>query len=405
MIRIVIDEWLPRGRLAALGLLLCTLSAGCSDRRTPAAERTRRAAGSGDIVVAAVWPWQGRAELRYGQGMDLAIEEVNAGGGIKGRRLVVQKHDDHESLDEGTMTAQRIASDPSVMAVIGHLQSYVTLPAAAIYDLAGLVLVAPTATDPTLTTQGYRRVFRATFSDRDSGYQLAEFTRARFRRVTICYIRNTYGRNLANAFEERAGELGLAIAARRSYDPGGQVTMRTFEAMVNEWKGLDIDAVFLAGEVPSAAMFVVQARAGGLDVPIIGGDAMGAPVLMSVAREAAEGMVVASFFHPDEPRPEVQAFRAAFEKRFSISPDAGAALGYDAVHLLARGMRHAGTPAPDAVARALHELPAWSGVTGSIQFDEHGAARAKRAVMTTVQRGRFTFLDSGARLSVGNGQP
>jgi branched-chain amino acid transport system substrate-binding protein len=395
----------PRWRLQSgprilTAALLVTGMTACSESRPPAAERARRAASAeGDILVAAVWPWQQRAGIRYGEGMDLAVDEVNAAGGIRGRRLRLQRHDDRESVDEGMIIAQRIASDPSIMAVIGHLQSYVTLPAAAIYEQAGLVLVAPTATDPTLTTRGYKRVFRATFTDRDTGQQLAEFARGRFRRIGICYIRNTYGRNLANAFEERASELGLSIAARRSYDANEQVSMRAFEPMVREWRTLALDAVFVAGEVPSAAMFVAQARADGLDVPILGGDAMGVPVLMSAAGAAAEGMLVASYFHPGEQRPEVQKFRAAFQKRFGAPPDAGAALGYDAVQVLVRGMRAAGTSAPDEVARALPTLPAWEGVTGTFKFDEQGATVGKRVVLMKVQDGRFEYLQPGETAS------
>jgi branched-chain amino acid transport system substrate-binding protein len=374
-------------------LLLAAAAPACLRRRSAAEERARQAArNQGEVVVAAAWPWERRTELRYGEGLQMAADEINAGGGIGGRPLRLQRHDDHESLDEGAMVAQRIAADPTVMAVIGHLQSYVTAPVAPIYDLAGLVLIAPTATDPALTTQGYRRVFRATFSDRETGRELAEFARARYRRVAIYYVRNTYGRGLANAFEERANEIGLAIAARRSYDPGEQVSSYTFTPTLREWKSLELDAVFVAGEVPSAAQFVAQARADGLTVPFIGGDAMSSPALMSVAGPAAEGMIVTSFFHPDEPRPEAQRFRAAFQRRYGVLPDAGSALGYDAVWLVARAMRHAGAVAPERVARALHELPPWAGVTGSFQFDRQGAAVGKHPVKLRVRNGRFEYL-------------
>jgi branched-chain amino acid transport system substrate-binding protein len=382
-------------------LALCAIAAavGCS-RRSPAEERAHRAGrDKGEITVAAVWPWQGHADMGYREGLQMALEEVNRAGGIGGRPLRLQLHDDRSSLDEGTIIAQRIASDPSVVAVIGHLQSYVTGPAAAIYELAGLLMIAPTSTDPTLTTQGYHRVFQATFTDRDTGRQLAEFAQVRFRKVAICYIRNAYGRGLANAFEERANELGLSIAARQSYDPGEQVSARTFEPIVQPWKSLELDAVFLAGEVPSAALFVSQARAQGLSAQIFGGDALSSPGLLSIAGEAAEGVIAASFFHPDEPRAEVKRFTAAFQTRRGAVPDAGAAIGYDVIHLLARAMRHAGSVAPDQVARALRELPPWSGVTGSFRFDQQGAAVGKKPVMLQVQRGRFEHLDNAISAS------
>jgi branched-chain amino acid transport system substrate-binding protein len=198
---------------------------------------------------------------------------------------------------------------------------------------------------------------------------------------------------LANAFEERANELGLVIAARQSYDSSEQASTRTFEPIVRDWKGAELDAIFLAGEVPSAGLFVVQARASGLEVPIFGGDALGAPTLIRTAGPAAEGMMVTSFFHPDEPRPEVQRFQTAFRKRFGQIPDAAAALGYDIIHLLARAMRQAGSAAPDDVARALRELPGWSGATGNFRFDDQGAAIGKKPVMMIVRQGAFVYWD------------
>src|SRR5207244_3310024 len=130
-----------------------TMLAACGAWRTPAEERAIRAARArGDVVVAAVWPWALRKDLRYGEGLDLAVDEVNRGGGVNGRTLRVTRVDDRESVDEGRLAAQRIAGDPDVVAVIGHLQSYVTVHAAAVYDLSGLVLVSPASTDAELTS-------------------------------------------------------------------------------------------------------------------------------------------------------------------------------------------------------------------------------------------------------------
>ena len=379
-------------RVALIAAALLTASA-CVGKKSPAGERARQIArGAGEVVVAAAWPWQRRTELRYKEGLTMGLEEINASGGVKGRRLQLQFFDDHESLNQGTIVAHQIAADPAIVAVIGHLQSFITAPVAPIYDKAGLVLIAPTATDSALTSQGSSRVFRATFADQDTGHQLAEFAKARFRRMAIYYVRNSYGRGLANAFEERANELGLVIAARRSYDPGEQINGHSFAPTLREWKSLELDGIFLAGEVPSAAHFVVQARADGIDVPIIGGDAMSSPALITVAGKAAEGIVVASFFHPAEPRHEVEQFKAAFGKRFGALPDGGSALGYDSVWLLARAMRRAGSVAPDDVAKALRGMEPWTGVTGRFQFDQNGAAVGRRVVKMVVRDGKFEYL-------------
>jgi branched-chain amino acid transport system substrate-binding protein len=383
----------PR-RLAALALPAALLLVACGGPPDPAEERVRRARrGTGDLVIAAPWPWSLRTEIRYGQGLEMAVDEINAAGGVAGRRLRLAKYDDHETIDDGLRVAQKISADPDVVAVVGHLQSYITVQAAGVYSRAGLLLVAPTATDPQLTRLGLKRVFRATFTDGSIGRQLADFAAARgWKRVAICYIRNDYGRNLANAFEARATQTGITVHARSSYDPSEQVSERTFEPVVHEWKAAEIDAILLAGEVPSAAIFVAQTRRKGIKVPILGGDAMSSPGLMAVAGPAAEGMVVASFFHPDEPRAEVARFDEAFKNRFGVPPDAGSALGYDCVRLLTAGMRKAGSAVPDEVAAALHALDGWRGVTGVFAFDENGDLPEKPILMSVVRGGRFEYL-------------
>jgi len=157
----------------------------------------------------------------------MAVDEINAAGGVLGRPLTMLREDDHESVDRGRLVAQRFAQNLDVVAVIGHMQSYVSLPAAAIYDLSGLVHLAPTATDPRLTEQGYRRLFRMTFTDREIGAQMAEFAAARdYDRVAIYYIRNAYGRGLANAFEQRALEQSIFIADRQPYYPNSVAAER-----------------------------------------------------------------------------------------------------------------------------------------------------------------------------------
>lgn len=375
-------------------VILAVLAAsGCSGQRPPAEERLVRAARQdGDIVIAAAWPWERRSELRYGDGLDLAVEEINARGGVGGRRLRIVRFDDNESVNGGLRVAQEIAANPEIVAVIGHLQSFVTVPAAALYDVSGLLMVAPTATDPELTSRGYRRVFRATSTDVDIGRLMADFAnRFGFHRVAIEYIRNAYGRGLANAFEERAAELEVVVAARQSYDPSEQVTERTFEPTLVEWRNLELDAIFLAGEVPSAALFIAQARAQGVRVPIFGGEALGTPALSALAGAAAEGTIVATVFHPDEPRPEVRAFVDAFRLRYGVVPDAGSAVGYDAVRLLAEAMLRARSAVPDDVAAALRALRDWRGVTGTFTFDQHGNIVGRPLVTTVVQGRRFVL--------------
>lgn len=380
--------------LAALALCACRAPGPVAVER---AERAARA--KGDVVIAAVWPWAQQRGVHFGDGLQMALDEINASGGVDGRHVRVVRFDDQGSVDKGRLVAEQIGADPNIVAVIGHLQSYVSVPAAAIYDLTGLVMISPAATDPELTSQGYRRVFRTTFTDHSVGRRMADFAMSRgYRRVAICYIRDTYGRDLANAFEERATEIGLSVVARQSYDASGEVTDQTFDPVFREWRGSAMDAIFLAGEVPSAAQFIAQARRAGITAPIIGGDALNSSVLMQLAGPAAEGTVVPSVFHPDEPRTEAQHFTSTFRSRYGSPPDAGAALGYDALHLLVDAMRRSHSTVPDSVARTLHAMADWRGVTGTLAFDSAGNLVQQQVVTMVVRNGQFDFL--GDRIMV-----
>jgi branched-chain amino acid transport system substrate-binding protein len=373
----------------AAGLLL----SACSED-DPGGSRTRRAEkGEGPVVIAAPWPWQARAAIRYGDGMDLAVSEVNAAGGVHGRPLRVLRVDDQEDVDRGRLVAQELTRNPDVVAVVGHLQSYVTVPAAAAYDLAGLVLVSPTATSPELTRRGYRRVFRATFSDEHVGRTMADYALQQgYRRVVIYYSRDEYGRGLANAFEERVTAGGARVLDRRSYDLGvvGAVSV---SGAVQAWRDMGPDAVFIAGDGDTGARLAVALREGGVNAPLLGGDALAIPAFLSQGGRAVEGTVLPSRFNPETPTEQVRAFTGAFHARYDAAPDVGAALGYDAVRLLAHAMNRAPSVSPEAVAAALRSGPEWTGVTGTFQFDEAGELVASPIRKVMVRDGTFQHLD------------
>ena len=376
--------------LLGLAGYLCTACAS----KTLLEQRTERGtATTGDLVVGVAWPFSAHPDILLKEGLQMAVAAVNASGGVRGRRLRLRLEDDHESVDSGRMVADRLTHDPTVVAVIGHLQSYVTLPAAPIYDEAGVILLTPTSTALELTNHAYRYVFRGTFDDHAVGQKMAEYAAAQgFRRVAIYYMRGTYGRDIANAFEERAAQDGIVIAERQAYGESGNATARAFRATFDSWRTDDIDALFVAGEVPAAGVLIAEARAAGLKVPVIGVDAMSSRGLMASAGGASEGTVVPAPFHPDEPRDAVRRFVTAFRARYRVAPDAGSALGYDGVWVLANAMRRAGSTAPDAISAALHSAVAWEGATGKFSFDTTGGLRDRPMIKLVVRKGEFEYL-------------
>lgn len=387
-------------RSLLLGLIVAAAVAaalaGCDDcpRDDIPCQRSKNAeSGKGPVVVGAAFPWEARQNVLYWQGMQMAVEEVNAAGGVLGRRLSILRLDDREDLDQGRLIAQQFGSNPDVMAVIGHLQSYVTVPAAAVYDLSGLVLISATSTSNELTAHGYHRVFRTIFTDDAAGKSLAEYALAHgYRRPAIYYSRDEYGRGLANAFEETivAGE--GRVADRRPYDPNAPANPTSAQQTAEAWVTLEPDAVFLAGQDEPAGLLVAELRRRGIDVPLLGSDAIGTPGYIQRAGAAAEGTVIAAPFHPGDPSPQARRFTEAFRRRYKRDPDVAAALAYDAVHVLVEGMKLANSVAPERVAPALHTLTGFPGVTGTLSFDAAGNLAGAPVGKVVVRNGEFHHL-------------
>ena len=381
--------------VCGIGLLAVGTSGACRTRDLARGEA--QAQNDGPVTIATVWPWESRATLLYGQGLQMAVDEINAAGGVLGRPLTVLREDDQESVDRGRLVAQRLAHNEDVVAVIGHMQSYVSLPAAAIYDLSGLVHLAPTATDPRLTQQGYRRLFRTTFTDRETGARMADLAASRgYERVAIYYIRNAYGRGLANAFEERALERGLSIADRQSYDPNTLAGDRALADILAAWQDLNLGAIFIAGEPRQAAAMIRAARERGIEAPVLGGDALGTPRFLELGGGAVEGTVIGSAFHPDDDRDAVEQFSAAFRRLYGTLPDAPAAVAYDAVRLIAHAMTESGSVNPLQVAKALRATRGWRGVTGTVTFTDSGDLVDPAIEIVVVNDGRFEWLGDTA---------
>lgn len=346
------------------------------------------------VVIAVAWPWSVRYDGFFWEGMKLAQDEVNEAGGVLGRRLILQKEDDRESINEGRRVAQRLADDPNVVAVIGHLNSHISIPASAIYDDSGLLMLTPGSTSPELTRRGHGLVFRSVNSDRDIARQMVEFAAGRgYRRLVICYVRNEYGLGLANALEEFSHDFGLAIADRQSYDPSASSNRAAYQRLVAQWKDMEFDALLLAGMAPQAGFLVKQMRDNGLDAPILGGEALDTPEFIDAAGPAANGVIVASVFHPDDPREEVRLFNRKFESIYGERPDSWAARGYEAVRLLAEAMEASGSVAPTAVAKHLKNAGSQYSLSGLVTFNDNGDVLGKTMVTAIVRDGRFTYWD------------
>lgn len=351
-------------RLAVLALAGFALA--CADEPT-------------DVVFGAAGPWREGYGAMNKRGMDLAVEEINAAGGIRGRPLRIIDRDDAADGKKATAIAQEFVGNARISAVIGHVNSGTMVAAAKIYDGA-LPAVATTATSPDLTGIS-PWVFRVIASDSATGVDLARFAQRRgHTRAAILYENDSYGR-------------GLAAAFRRSFDgtivsidpiPSGA---GNFEPYVAYLAKIAPDLVFVAGTEASGMAILREAQRQQFAPDFLGGDGWTGVV----GEPAAEGSYVGAPFTASDQRPEAQRFVAAFRRKYSLTPDGNAALAYDATKLLARIVEQVG---PERVAirdrlAELDETNAYRGVTGAIRFHATGDPVGKNVVIARVHGGEL----------------
>lgn len=372
-------------------LSVCALTVvACSSADTPRQARALRAQNAtGDIVIGAAWAWEG-AKGQLWNGIELAVEEINAGGGVLHRKIRIVKEDDESSLVKGRKIAQQFAENPDMVAVIGHQNSYVALPAAATYQAAGLVYLTPGASSYQLHDQGYDLVFRTAPSNRSIGIQMASYMAQKgYRRVAIFYVKAKASQDMANYFEQHAKDLSLTVVDRRSFPKGAQ----DFSSTIQNWNDLyHFDALFLAASMPEGAAFVAQARQMGFTAPIVSGDGLDTAQFITAAGAAADGVVLPETFVDDHSRPAYSRFHALYTQKYHTPPRTNHARGYDAVHVIAQAIQQANSTQPEQIAKALHATRGWHGATGEFTFDDKGDIPDKPIGLKMVHNGQFETL-------------
>jgi len=335
---------------------------------------------SGTITFGAAGPFSRAYGLANKQGIQLALDEINSSPAwSSGRRLEIRFADDSGNGVKASAIAQGFVNDPSVVAVVGHVNSGAMVSAAKVYD-GNLAAVATTATSPALTGIS-RWTFRVIPSDSANGITIAQFVNKLGRhRAAVLYENNAYGRGLAESFRRSfAGEI-IAI------DPIGEGE-QNFEPYVSWFKREHPDLIFVAGTDVSGLAFLKEARRQQLAADLVGGDGW-----QTVAPSAlAEGIFVGAPFSAQDPRPEVRAFVAAFTKKYGTTPDGNAALAYDATKLLARAVERVGADRQKIreFLATLSDGDAFRGVTGTIRFRADGDPVGKNIVMTRVRKGEL----------------
>ena len=337
-------------------------------------------------------------EASFGQssnkGIVMAIAEINAAGGVLGRKLELFTEDNQTIPGQSATAAKILISRDKVIALLGEVSSGRSLEAAPIAEAAKVPMIAPAATNPKVTQVG-SYIFRVCFIDPFQGTVMAKFagTELKAKRVAIISsVSNAYSVGLAKFFREKFVADGGVIPVEQKYSEGD----KDFRAQLTAIRAAGCDAVFVPGYYTEAALIVRQARELGLTMPFLGGDGWVASQLLEIGGDAMNGCYYSTHFSPENDNAIVRKFVAAYKARWGDeTPDAFAALGYDAVEVLADSIRRAATTDEPMLRDALAATKDFSGATGLTTIDANRDA-SKPATIIAIRDGKLTFLETVA---------
>jgi branched-chain amino acid transport system substrate-binding protein len=374
---------------------------GCEQKKpsegaAPPAGRTATAPSGDRILLGHVGSMTGN-EATFGESTDrgirLAVDEANAKGGVKGRKIEVETLDNQGRPEESANAAIRLITEDKVAVLLGEVASRRSLAMAPIADRYETPMVSPSSTNPRVTKDGEKTrpyVFRVCFIDPFQGTVMAKFTRENLKLERVAVLRdvgNDYSVGLADYFIATFRELGGKIVDDQSYKAGDQ----DFKAQLTTIKGKNPQAIYVPGYYTEVALMARQARELGIKVPLMGGDGWDSAKLFEIGGKAIEGSYYSNHVAADDPSPRIQDFVRKYKEKWGAAPDGLAAQGYDAGQIVVDAMNRAPDLTGPAIRKALEETKGFEGVTGTINIDaDHNAV--KPAVVVQVTNGAARFV-------------
>jgi len=350
--------------------------------------------GDDPILIGLAGPLSAANGISMQRAAEMAVKEINDRGGIDGRMLELVLGDDSASVSRGITVAAELKGDPRVVAVVGHVNSAVSLRAATIYnvtDSAGppVLQISPASSAPALTQAG-EWTFRVTPTDLEFSPALAEHARRLgLSRAAILYNNDDYGQGVMTTFQAAFQQQDGQVVAADPYMPTTVQRGTELDPYLMRAMGGGADALVIGGQAVEGIKIIQAARRLGFRGPILGSDGLTG---VKDSGAEAEGVFVASAFLPDRPDTTAQRFVEAYRGLYNSLPDHRGAMTYDIVMLLADAIEHAGTDRRalrDYVARIGRDTPAHVGVSGPIAFNEDGDVVKKPVAVGVVRSGEL----------------
>jgi branched-chain amino acid transport system substrate-binding protein len=327
-------------------------------------------------------------------GARLAVEEINAAGGLKvgdkTYKLELVAEDDKADPKEGTLAAQKIV-DSGAVAVVGHLNSGTSIPASKIYSDASVTQISPSATNPKLTEQGFKTTFRVVANDNQQGAVLANYAADQLKAKTIAIIddRTAYGQGLADVVEKVAKEKGLKVVGREFTNDKAT----DFNAILTKVRGAKPDVVMYGGMDATAGPMAKQMKQLGIKSVLLAGDGVCSPEFIKLAGDAAGILSCSMAGEAVEKMAKGADFVAKYKAKFNQDVQVYSPYSYDAVYVIADAIKRAGKADRASITAA---MPAtnYTGVTGTIAFDEKGDIKGGAISMFKVVNGKMEYVST-----------
>ncbi|NLK68064.1 MAG: ABC transporter substrate-binding protein [Clostridiaceae bacterium] len=347
-------------------ILITTMFAACSSSNTD------------EIKIGINYELSGE-NATYGQGsvegIELAIEEINAAGGINGKIIIPVKYDNQSTPSEATILANKLVSQDKVLAILGPATTGCFTSEIPVANKNKVPIATGSATGDNVTFAAdgsvHEYVFRICFFDSFQGQVMANFAAENLSAKNAAIIMDSssdYGKGLAENFVKTFTESGGNIVAQEAYVAGDT----DFNAILTKIKALNSDVIYIPGYYNEAGLIIKQARNLGLNQPILGADGFDSPTLVDLAGASAlNDVYFTNHYSSLDEDPMVLEFIKTFEARYGKKPDAFNALGYDLARFVADAIGRAEKLTGEAVKDALEATENFAGVTGTLSVDEN----------------------------------
>ena len=325
-------------------------------------------------------------------GVLMAVEEINQAGGINGRRFDLVIEDDEGRPDRAAKSAGKLIDHDKVIAVIAGGTSSNSRAGGPKAQVAKIPLIAPSATDPAVTQIG-DYIFRTCFIDTFQGEVMAKFAfnTLKARKAAILLDFNSpYSRGLSDFFELSFTRLGGQITNKQLYT----LNDGDYRGQLNAIRFSNPDVIYIPGYYVNVALISKQAKEMGINQPLLGGDGWDAPELWELGGDSLNGSYISNHYSAEDPSAVIQQFVRDYKLRYgNLTPDAHAALAYDAMRLLADAIQRAGSTEGPKIQEALAHVKDFPGVTGLITINQERNA-IKPAVILKLQDRAYVYQET-----------